>query len=30
VAEVVLLLVGDALRHSTGRVISVDNGAYPR
>ena len=30
VTEVILLLVGDALRHSTGRVISVDNGAYPR
>ncbi|NWN47876.1 SDR family oxidoreductase [Pseudomonas sp. MAFF 301514] len=30
VAEVIMLLVGDAMRHSTGRVISVDNGAYPR
>ncbi|MGY2273636.1 MULTISPECIES: SDR family oxidoreductase [Pseudomonas] len=30
VAEVILLLVGDAMRHITGRVIPVDNGAYPR
>ncbi|WP_339468992.1 SDR family NAD(P)-dependent oxidoreductase [Pseudomonas sp. EL_65y_Pfl1_R83] len=30
VAEVIMLLVGDAMRHITGRVIPVDNGAYPR
>ena len=30
VAEVILLLVGGAMRHITGRVIPVDNGAYPR
>jgi 3-oxoacyl-[acyl-carrier protein] reductase len=30
VAEVILLLIGDAMRHVTGRVIPVDNGAYPR
>jgi 3-oxoacyl-[acyl-carrier protein] reductase len=30
VAEVILLLVGDAMRHISGRVIPVDNGAYPR
>ncbi|MBN2979505.1 dehydrogenase [Pseudomonas fluorescens] len=30
VAEVILLLAGDAMRHISGRVIPVDNGAYPR
>lgn len=30
VADVILLLVNDAMRHITGRVIPVDNGAYPR
>ncbi|WP_460136998.1 SDR family NAD(P)-dependent oxidoreductase [Pseudomonas sp. S1_E04] len=30
VADVILLLVGDAMRHISGRVIPVDNGAYPR
>ena len=30
VAEVILLLVGEGLRHMTGKVIPVDNGAYPR
>ncbi len=30
VAEVILLLVGDGMRHMTGKVIPVDNGAYPR
>ena len=30
VAEVILLLLGEGLRHMTGKVIPVDNGAYPR
>ncbi|WLH70335.1 SDR family NAD(P)-dependent oxidoreductase [Pseudomonas sp. FP2309] len=30
VAQVILLLIGDAMRHISGRVIPVDNGAYPR
>jgi 3-oxoacyl-[acyl-carrier protein] reductase len=30
VAEVILLLVGNGFRHMTGKVIPVDNGAYPR
>ena len=30
VAEVILLLVGEGFRHMTGKVIPVDNGAYPR
>lgn len=30
VAEVILLLIGDGMRHMTGKVIPVDNGAYPR
>jgi 3-oxoacyl-[acyl-carrier protein] reductase len=30
VAEVILLLVGEGMRHMTGKVIPVDNGAYPR
>lgn len=30
VAEVILLLVGEGMCHMTGKVIPVDNGAYPR
>ena len=30
VAEVILLVISDAMRHVTGKVIAVDNGAYPR
>ena len=30
VAEVIVLLIGESLRHMTGKVIAVDNGAYPR
>ncbi|MCF5051220.1 SDR family oxidoreductase [Pseudomonas syringae] len=30
VADVILLLVGESMRHMTGKVIPVDNGAYPR
>ena len=26
----ILLLVGESMRHMTGKVIPVDNGAYPR
>jgi 3-oxoacyl-[acyl-carrier protein] reductase len=30
VAEVILFLLSDHSRHLTGKVIPVDNGAYPR
>lgn len=30
VADVILFLLSDQSRHLTGKVISVDNGAYPR
>lgn len=30
VADIILLVISDAMRHITGRVIPVDNGAYPR
>ncbi|MGY2373985.1 SDR family oxidoreductase [Pseudomonas sp. SDO524_S393] len=30
VADVILLLVSDVTRHITGKVLPVDNGAYPR
>lgn len=30
VAEVILFLMSDATKHITGKIIPVDNGAYPR